>query len=133
MEYHLDPELDRQVAHLIETLNLTHIPPERVRCVRSRGTKTKRTLARIHSMSKALQHGLQIPASYVIEVLSESYDKLSEEEQIKTLIHELLHIPHSFGGGFRHHSTHVNKRTVDRAYKKYKNATQVSRWSFLTK
>ena len=55
---------------------------------------------------------------YVIELMSEKFDSQSHEDQVKTIIHELLHIPHNFGGGFRHHKPYVNKREVEAAYKK---------------
>jgi len=101
-------------------LNMEHIPREQVKVIRSRGTKSRRTLARIHTLSKVLQHGIGMRPHYVIEVISENFDPLSEKEKVKTLIHELLHIPKSFGGGFRHHRPYVNKRTVDRYYKMLK-------------
>jgi predicted metallopeptidase len=54
----------------------------------------------------------------VIEVISERYDKLSETEKEKTLIHELLHIPKGFTGGFRPHRGYVDKKTVDLLHRK---------------
>jgi predicted metallopeptidase len=33
------------------------------------------------------------------------------------LIHELLHIPTSFGGGFRHHRDWVDRQRVERVYR----------------
>ena len=44
---------------------------------------------------------------------------MSEEDQMKTLVHELLHIPKAFGGGFRHHDF-VQRRTIDKFYRMYK-------------
>ena len=117
MNYIPDTELAHLLSVLINGLGLDHIPPEQVKVIRSRGTKGRRTLARIHTLSRALQEGLGMKPHYVIEVISETFDRLSSEEQTKTLIHELLHIPRSFGGGFRHHKSHVNKRTVERAFK----------------
>ena len=55
---------------------------------------------------------------YVIEVISEQFDKMDEEEQTKTLIHELMHIPKNFGGGFRHHDF-VNRGNIEKMYKIY--------------
>jgi predicted metallopeptidase len=64
-----------------------------------------------------MQKALDQPAHYVIEIISEKYEKLSDEEKTRTLIHELMHIPKSFGGGFRHHRPYVNRRAVEEQYK----------------
>ena len=56
---------------------------------------------------------------YLIEVISEKFDRLSAEEQLKVIIHELMHIPKSFGGGFIHHNK-VNKRSVEKQYNIYR-------------
>lgn len=69
-----------------------------------------------------MQVALKQTPHYVIEVLSERFDKLSREEQTKVLIHELMHIPHSFGGGFRAHKPHVTQKKVERMYKKFLQA-----------
>lgn len=53
-----------------------------------------RTVARIHGLGKIWQETLNSPPAYIIiEVISERYDRLTEEEKDKTLTHELLHIP----------------------------------------
>ena len=124
MQYIPDSELDKKVEGLVTSLELTHIRLGQVKCIRSLGSKSRRTLARIHTISRALQTGLSIQPHYVIEVISENFNPLSEEEQTKTLIHELLHIPHAFGGGFRHHNPHVNRRVVEKAYKKLRKRRQ---------
>ena len=63
---------------------------------------------------------------YVIEVISRRFDRLSDEEQTKVLIHELMHIPKSFGGGFRHHD-YVCERNIEREYQRYMNYRQQRR------
>lgn len=114
---------------IIEKLKLIHIDINNVFFFRSYGSKTRRTIARCHSMSKVLQLALDRKAAYIIEVISERFDKLGEEEKIKTIIHELMHIPKSFGGGFRFHNYVCNKE-VNKMYKKYlekkKNYTTVN-------
>ena len=57
---------------------------------------------------------------YLIEVISEKFDKLSVDEQLKVIIHELMHIPKSFGGGFIHHNK-VHEASVDHVYNHYCN------------
>jgi predicted metallopeptidase len=56
--------------------------------------------------------------SYIIEIIAERFDGLSPEDQERTLIHELLHIPHGFQGGFRHHKGYVNEDTVETLYRR---------------
>ena len=119
MQYEKAQDLDEKVSAIIRKIGLSYIDPGRVKCIRSRGTKTRRTLARVHAISKAVQKGLGIRAHYVIEIITEKFEKLPEEEKTKTLIHELLHIPKSFGGGFRHHKPYVNRKIVERAYQEY--------------
>lgn len=45
-------------------------------------------------------------------------DKLSESEKTKTIIHELMHIPKTFGGGFIHHDK-VHERNVKIVFDQY--------------
>ena len=118
MEYLPAPEIDEELARIIRSLEMDHIQPGRVRAIRSRGTKSRRILARCHGLPKAIQTGLSLPAHYVIELVSENYDRLPEAEQTKTLIHELLHIPRIFGGGFRNHD-YVRDRRVNQLYEQY--------------
>lgn len=95
-----------------------HVKIDSVVCLRSHGSSSRGTLARCHALGRAMQIALGRKGFYLIEVISERYDKLSETDKIKTLIHELMHIPKSFGGGFIHHDF-VNQRNVDRVYIKY--------------
>ena len=118
MRYEQSPELTDKAREIAKSLGFTHIPPERILCIRSSGTKTRGVIARIHGLGKVMQLGMGCQPFYVIELISERFDKQSQEDQAKTLIHELLHIPHGFGGGFRHHAPYVNKNTVEEAYRK---------------
>jgi predicted metallopeptidase len=125
VEYLSAPEIDREIARIVSLLGFDHLDPGRIRTVRSRGTQSRRTLARCHALPKALQTGLGIPAHYVIELLSENFDPLPESEKTKTLIHELLHIPATFGGGFRNHD-YVRANRVNRLYEKYLEGLQAA-------
>ena len=110
------PEIKQQVDQITEELELFHVVPQFVYCVRSRGSKAKRTIARIHGLGRLWQDVLNVPPSYTIEVISEIYDKMSSVEKEKTLIHELLHIPGGFSGGFRPHKGYVERRIVEDLY-----------------
>ena len=50
--------------------------------------------------------------------MSERFDKLNEEDKVKTIIHELMHIPKTFGGGFKHHDF-VCEKNINLMYKTY--------------
>ena len=110
------PEIKKQVDQITEELELFYVVPQFVYCVRSRGSKAKRTIARIHGLGRLWQDVLNAPPSYTIEVISEIYDKMSSVEKEKTLIHELLHIPGGFSGGFRPHKGYVERRIVEDLY-----------------
>jgi len=68
---------------------------------------------------KIWQRALGLPAHYVIEVISERFDRLSDEDRVKVVIHELLHIPRSFGGGLRPHRGYVTQRRVNDYYRRF--------------
>jgi predicted metallopeptidase len=111
-------DIKKRVQEIAVSLGFFHVVPQFVHCVRSRGSKSRRTIARIHGLGKIWQDVLYLPPSYVIEVISERYNKLSEAEKEKTLIHELLHIPSGFSGGFRPHKGYVEQETVEHLYRK---------------
>jgi predicted metallopeptidase len=107
------PDVKEAVVEVVERLNLFHVVPQFVYCVRSRGSKSSRVIARIHGLGRIWQETLNMPCSYVIEVISENYDCQNPEEKEKTVIHEMLHIPKGFKGGFRHHKGWINKKKID--------------------
>jgi len=118
--YKEDAEIYKRICELVQKLNMTHIDATRLRCFRSTGSNSRRTVARCYALSKIWQQALQTDAHYIIEVLSERFDSLSAEEKDKILIHELMHIPKSFGGGFRHHDF-VCRQNVEKLYKRLKS------------
>ena len=119
MQYYEAPDVKRLADEIIDSLGLSYVVPESVYCYRSAGSKSKRIIARIHGFGRIWQMALGLPPSYVIEVLSERYDKLSQEDKEKTVIHELLHIPRGFRGGFRPHKGYISTKKVDKLHKEY--------------
>jgi predicted metallopeptidase len=115
-------DIAARLKDILRKLQMTHVDRSRVACVRSKGSQSKRVVARCHGLSRIMQLALDLKPHYVIEVISERFDKLSEEGQIKVLIHEVMHIPFSFGGGFRAHRPHVTQRKVERMYERYVSA-----------
>ena len=91
------------VKEIVDTLSLNYIDSERVICFRSKGSRSRMGIARCYALSKIWQKALNMPPSYIIEVISESFDKIDDLEKEKVLIHELLHIPKGFTGGLAHH------------------------------
>jgi predicted metallopeptidase len=131
--YEPAPDVQELATDIISGLDFNHIRRPHVTCMRSRGSKSRRTIARIYGLSKIWQKALQMPAGYVIEVISERYDRLDQEGKEKVVIHELLHIPFSFGGGFKGHSGWINDRKINRLHEillnnRYANQT-TSRYS----
>jgi len=114
-------DIRRIAEEVVKTLNLNHIQLENVGFLRSRGSSSKGCIARCHALSKPLQLGMNRKAFYTIEVLSERFDKMSEDEKIKVIIHELMHIPWSFGGGFKHHD-YVCEKNVDKLFRIFKGS-----------
>ena len=120
--YELAEDIGAEIKNILHKLQMTHVNGSKVVCVRSKGSKSKRVIARCYGLSRIMQLALNQKPQYVIEVISERFDKLSKEEQTKVLIHELMHIPHSFGGGFRAHKPHVTQKKVERMYEKFLRA-----------
>ena len=119
IKFDYDLALNLKARDIINKLEMKHVKTDRLVCMRSRGSDARRTIARCYGLGKMWQKALGTKAWYIIEVISEHFDRLSEEDQDKTIIHELLHIPNSFGGGFRHHSNWVTELRVNELYKKY--------------
>ena len=122
IEYHLAEDIDVRVKEILRRLKMTHVDETRLICLRSKGSGSRRVIARCHGLSRILQLALNKKPHYVIEILSERFDQLNKEDQTKVLIHEILHIPHSFGGGFRSHKPFVTRAKVQRMYDKFMKA-----------
>ncbi len=115
MKYDYAPDLKERLVEIVNALKMDHINLERVECLRSFGSSTKRTIARCHTIGKVMQKGMKTNAFYTIEFL-EKFDKLNKINQDKVIIHELLHIPKTFGGGFRQHDF-VCEENIDKLHR----------------
>jgi predicted metallopeptidase len=121
ISYSEAPDVKDLVVRIVAQLSFYHLNVNGIHCYRSINSKSKRTVARIHNLSKVWQRALDKPANYLIEVISERYDKLSQEEKEKVIIHELLHIPKGFSGGFRPHKGYITSRKIDALHEKLAN------------
>lgn len=123
IRYEHAADIERAIKDIIEKLGMKHIDVSRIRCMRSFGSGSRYTIARCHALPRIMQKALDLKAHYFIEVISERFDSMDEQERMKTLIHELMHIPKSFRGGFRHHRPYVNRPEVEKMYRKYVQKT----------
>jgi predicted metallopeptidase len=121
IRYEIANDIQIRFADIVRTLGLHHIDVEKVVCLRSHGSSARRVVARCHGMSKVLQIAMGIKAFYVLEFIAERFDGFSDNEQTETIIHEMMHIPKNFGGGFRHHD-HVTAKNVKGMLEKYRGA-----------
>jgi len=118
MKYEEAPDIQIKAAEISKIL-FPHIDINRIKCFRSFGSSSRGTIARCNAIGKLMQLALNVKPVYALEFISERYDNLTEEEKIKIIVHELMHIPKTFGGGFKHHDF-VSDRNVEKYYKLYK-------------
>lgn len=120
MTSRLAHDIQDRIEEILTKIEMPHVNARFIRSIRSHGSKT-RARARIWSFPSVWQIALSIKPHYVIEVISERFDKLPLEEQTKILIHELLHIPKTFSGALRPHRTryfHLH-REVSKFYQQF--------------
>lgn len=113
-----------RLLHLIKVLDFDHVDTDRIFCYRSYGSSS-RSYARIWGLNRVWQMALDAKPGYVIEVLSEKFDPLSQDKKDEVLIHELLHIPQNFSGALLPHhrkgprNFHDRVRRTVAEYKKF--------------
>lgn len=106
-------DIEKRVKDLIATLDLSWVKKKNVHCFRSKYSKT-RAAARIWGLSRIWQKALETEPSYIIEVISEKFDKLSKTDQDKILLHEIAHIPKNFSGSLVPHFRKGKRKFSDR-------------------
>ncbi len=118
IKYEYAHDIQEKFKEIVESLGLSYIMLDSVSCYRSYGSRSRRTVARCHTLGKLMQQALGRKGFYVLEFISERFDKLDDKEKTKIIIHELMHIPKSFGGGFRYHD-YVCEKNIESLYKKF--------------
>jgi predicted metallopeptidase len=121
MRFELAQDIQERINSMLNVLKYEHIDSSRIICIRSYGSKSK-AIARIWGLSRVWQKVLSIKPHYIIEVLYPRFEKYDREDQDKTLLHELMHIPKKFSGGLVPHKCFgkkIDSRTVDELYRKY--------------
>ena len=123
MDWVEDKIIEKRLREIIKSPLFTHISPKDITVFRSYGS-TSRAYARIWGFPRIWQMALKHPPHYIVEVISEYFDRQNYEDQTRTLIHELLHIPKKFSGslvphrGRKHHN--IDRRVVEKIYQQYK-------------
>lgn len=115
IEWNKAPDVTRRIKNLAKKLNIDWIHTSRIFCFRSFNANT-RAFARIWGLGRIWQQALGLTPAYVIEVISEKYDRLSQVEQDKVLLHELTHIPKNFSGALMPHVRRGKGRFEDRVH-----------------
>jgi len=121
MDFQKASDVEQATVKIIEKLKLSYIKKGNILCYRTLNSHSKAT-ARIWSLPRLWQDALNIPPYYIIEVLSEKFDRLSSQQKTKVLIHELLHIPKTFSGALLPHRTgtfRLDQRKVNKMYREY--------------
>jgi predicted metallopeptidase len=117
VKYEYSPSL-QALAEDVSNRLFPHLISGRVKCYRSYDSPKTQIVARCHSLGKLMQEAMGEKPLYVLEFIGEKFNDLSTEEKVKVVIHELMHIPESFGGGFKHHDI-VTDKNVESAYRAY--------------
>lgn len=97
------PDIAKRSLKLIGALKMDWILYERLFFYRSSFSKA-RAYARTWGLPALWQRSLGVEPGYIIEVLSEYFDKLDQKNQDKVILHELTHIPHNFSGALVPHT-----------------------------
>lgn len=121
MEWQIDVKQKTILQKILQIPEFRYINGKEITLYRSYGS-TARAYARIWGLPRVWQQALTLKPHYIIEVISERFDKLSDIDQIKTLIHELLHIPKNFSGSLVPHRgrrQNINHDIINRIYNSY--------------
>lgn len=119
-----DLEIQKEMEDMVVALGMEHVKVDRVFCYRTSGSKAH-AYARIWAFPKIFQEVLTLEPAYVLEIISEKFDKLDTNNKKKVIIHELLHIPRNFSGSLLPHKyghTKIEKEveTLFKMYEKQK-------------
>lgn len=123
MDWQDASDVKKELRQVLKAIDLPHIDIKKIYCYRTTGSKV-RAYARTWAFPKIFQRALKIEPAYVIEVLSKHYDKLSDDERKKVLIHELLHIPKNFSGALLPHRSRSRDlhKVANQLFKEYKHS-----------
>lgn len=96
-------DVQKRARLLVRELQLDSLKFGRLFFFRSDGSKS-RAYARTWGLPRLWQEALGVRPAYIIEVISKYFDKLSDRDKDKVIIHELTHIPKNFSGALVPHT-----------------------------
>ena len=92
-----------RITKLARSLALGWLDTNRIYAVSSVNSRSS-AVARICGLSKIWQETLGTGPAYIIETVSEKFDKLSDGQKDEVVLHEITHIPHNFSGALLPHT-----------------------------
>lgn len=116
LDWQVAPDIKKRVFTLLRACEIDWVKANDLHFFRSQGAKT-RVFARIWGLNRIWQMALGQKPAYIIEVVSERFDKLTEVEKDKVLLHELTHIPKNFSGALIPHVRHGKHSFYDKVHK----------------
>ncbi|MBI3981196.1 metallopeptidase [Candidatus Microgenomates bacterium] len=123
MDWVEDKQIEKRLQRILKSPFFSYINIKNITIFRSFGSSS-RAYARIWGFPRIWQMALNHKPHYIIEVISEHFDRQSYEDQTRTLIHELLHIPKKFSGALVPHRgrghNNIDRRIVEQIYQQYK-------------
>jgi len=102
IRYYNCPGLTRILLRIAGSIGVKGVDEGNLRGVVSRGSRST-AYARIWALPRPFIVAFGWRPSYVVEVIYERWGRLSCEEKLAVLVHELLHVPRRPGGGLRRH------------------------------
>jgi len=120
------PDIQQRINRLVTSLGLSWVKKSQVYGFRSTNSKT-RACARIWGLPRIWQKALKQNPGYIIEVISEKFDKIKESEKEKVLLHELCHIPKTFSGALFPHRRKGTGNFQDKLRKMMENYRKINK------
>jgi predicted metallopeptidase len=121
IEWNDAPDIKKRLAFLAKHAEIDWLNLDRIFTYRSVNGKT-RAYARTWGLPSLWQRALGVTPGYIVEVVSEHFDKLNQSDKDRVLLHELTHIPKNFSGALVPHIRHGKrnfKGQVDELINRY--------------
>lgn len=113
VDWQVATDIESRTNKLIKDLDLEWLSYGRIFYYRSTGS-TARAYARTWGLPRLWQTVLTVEPAYIVEVISEHFDKLSQRQQDEIILHELSHIPRNFSGALTPHTKRGHNNFKDK-------------------